>query len=214
MDSIITGLIDFLTPLGPVGLFLAMVLCCIIESFGVPMVPDVIFNFIYMTDTTLLWALVLPLGVVLGESIGMIILYVLADHFELPERVQNVMKSWADFLIVHDERLLLVHRVFPVLIFTGIFVRILDNWTLPRALFWNGLACYIKYLLLAFLYLFLAVTMDTKDAQNLSFILTILIMVVFAIASIWKKMKDGWNPKETYRKWMAKRAEKEAEKEE
>ena len=211
MDTIITGLIDFLTPLGSTGLFLAMVLSCVIESFGVPMVPDVIYNFIFMTDPTLLWGFILPFGVVLGESIGMVILYILAGHFELPERVKKVMRAWTDFLLIHDERLLIVHRIFPVLMFTGVFVRVLDNWTLPRALFWNGLACYVKYLLLSFLYLFLSATMETKDAQNMSFLLTILIMVIFAILSIWKKMRDGLDPKQIYRDWKAKRANKKAE---
>jgi membrane protein DedA with SNARE-associated domain len=208
MDTIITFLIDLLAPLGPLGLFLVIVITYIVDSFAIPVLPDVVYNMVFMTDPTLEWGFILPWAVVIGEDLGMIILYVIADRITLPAKVQKAMQAWGDFLLVHDERMLLIQRVAPMMMFVGVFVRVLENWRLSKALFYNTIACLIKYYLLSLLYYFLAENMDMQDAQNISVIITISLMVLCAVLSVWKKMRDGWEVKKFIQELKEKREAK------
>jgi len=204
MNIIIEFIISLLAPLGDVGNFLVIVITYIIDAFAIPVLPDIVYNFIFMTNPTLEWGIIIAFAVVIGENTGMLILYYIAENMKLPHRIQRVMKAWGDFLIVHDERMLLIQRVAPMLMFTGAFVSVLDNWRLSRALFWNSVGCLTKYILLSILYFHFFQTLSIEEAQRFSLILTVGLMALCLALSFLKKMKDGWDPKETYHKYKDK----------
>jgi len=212
MNGFIEFILSFLAPLGPVGLFAFLIIVYVIDAFALPIFPDVIYSFVFMADPTLEWGIIIALAVVIGENTGMIILYYIAEHMNLPHRIKRVMQAYGDFLIVSDERMLLIQRVAPMLMFTGVFVSVLENWKLSRALFYNTVGCITKYILLSIVYYFFFQTLSLEEAQRYSLILTISVMAICLFLSYLKKRKDGWRATDAARRFKDKMNKKKEEK--
>src|SRR3989442_957695 len=75
---------------------------------------------------------------VAGEATGNSLLYwfvnrALVRTGRMPPRIEKLMARWMKFLIIHDERIILLNRVFPVVPFVGAFMAAL-KWNYPRSL--------------------------------------------------------------------------------
>jgi membrane protein DedA with SNARE-associated domain len=62
---------------------------------------------------------------------GNFILYSIVKLVGLPTWIKKRMNQYTNFLIVRDERLLLLNRVAPVVPYTGAFIAV-SNWNLKK----------------------------------------------------------------------------------
>ena len=84
------------------------------------------------------WAMALLVMAVTGEATGNTLLYwfvkrLLVRTGRMPKRIETLMRRWMNFLILHDERIILLNRVIPVVPFVGAFIAAL-KWNYPKSL--------------------------------------------------------------------------------
>ncbi len=151
------SLIDFFASMGEPGMVLSLAAIVLIDATLFPTLPEgwMVFIFGAMTETgdPFLWGAVLVLVATFSGMSGNLILYSLVRRAKLPRRIEAAMKKYADFLVVSDERLLLVNRVAPVVPYTGAFMAVC-KWDLRKCLayiFVGGVARWSVIVMLVWL---------------------------------------------------------------
>lgn len=180
-------------PYGYWGILLFVFLIFYIDAVLFPTLPEIFFIIAFMYDPRLEWALVILIVAALAEAAGVSTLYYIVEHIRVPEKIKNVADRYSKFLLVSDERMILVNRVAPILPFAGAFVSLIPSWTLKRALFYNFIGCFIKYGIISLFASFFYAYFSGPDAQTITICFTIAVMVISLIASYYKKKKNGWD---------------------
>lgn len=184
---------DIFGPYGWGGLLLCVFLVFLIDSMIFPTLPELFTVIAFMYDPSLLWGFAIMLVILAGEFIGMTTLYLVVEHIRVPHRVQVIATRYVNFLILGDERLLLVNRVAPMIPFCGAFVSIMENWTYRRALMFLISGATLKYGLILLASGFFYAFFSGPQAQviTLSFV-GVMIVVSFIYGYIrQKKMRSG-----------------------
>lgn len=184
-------LMDVFGPYGAWGILLVLFLIFYIDAVFFPTLPELFFIIGFMYDPTPLWGLIILVMISLAEAAGLSTLYFIVEKIGVPERIRNIADKYADFLIVSDEKMLLVNRVAPMLPFAGAFVSLIHSWTLKRALIYNFIGCYLKFGIILLFANFFYRYFGSSDAQLYTIIFVLVVMVLSIIASIYKKRKAG-----------------------
>src|SRR2546426_2557226 len=129
--------------MGVAGALAAMYLIFVVDATVIPTLPEVfVVGFFYLHGQfglpPFVWAVGLLAMAVAGEATGNSLLYwfvnrALVRTGRMPPRIEKLMARWMKFLIIHDERIILLNRVFPVVPFVGAFMAAL-KWNYPRSL--------------------------------------------------------------------------------
>ena len=184
-------MMDIFGPYGAWGILLVLFLIFYIDAVVFPTLPEIFFIIGFMYDPTPLWGITILIVVSIAEAAGLSTLYFIVEKIGVPERIKNIADKYADFLIVSDERMLLVNRVAPILPFAGAFVSLIHSWTLKRALIYNFIGCYLKYGVILLFANFFYTYFGSSEAQIYTIIFVIVVMVLSIIASIYKRKKAG-----------------------
>lgn len=184
-------LMDIFGPYGAWGILLVLFLIFYIDAVFFPTLPEVFFIIGFMYNPTWQWGLVILITVSIAEAAGLSTLYFIVERIRVPDRIKRVADKYAAFLIVSDERMLLVNRVAPILPFAGAFVSLIHTWTLKKALIYNFIGCYLKYGLILIFSGFFYTYFSGPDAQLYSIIFVIAVMIVSIIAAFYKKKREG-----------------------
>jgi len=137
-------IIQAFADLGDPGMLLALVSIILVDGTGFPTLPEVWMVFIFGAHPTSLgWAVAVILVSSLASLGGNFILYTVVKLARPPKWVRKVMKKYTDFLVVHDERLLLLNRVAPVVPYTGAFIAIM-GWDLRKCVLYLVTGAMIK----------------------------------------------------------------------
>ena len=182
---------DVFGPQGAIGIALVIFLIFYIDAVFFPTLPEIFFIIGYMYEPTLGWGITILIIASLAEATGLTTLYLIVEKIGVPERIKGIADKYADFLIVSDEKMLLVNRVAPMLPFAGAFVSLIHSWTLKRALFYNFIGCYIKYGIILLFAEFFYSYFGSQEAQWYTILFVVIVMVLSIIASIYKKRKAG-----------------------
>lgn len=185
----IEGLFSFLGPSGTlVGLFVVFV----IDAAVIPTLPElaVVLSYTYRAAHVdpVLWAILLLMMAVAGEAVGNTALYVLVrralvERGHMPRFLTRAMQRWTGFLLVRDERIILVNRVAPVVPFVGAFIAVL-SWSYPKSLSYILIGAAAKYTFLLVLVAFLGIVYDPTTATIIT-IAAILALVGLSLAVSW-----------------------------
>ena len=184
-------MMDVFGPQGAIGIALVIFLIFYIDAVFFPTLPEIFFIIGYMYEPTLGWGITILIIASLAEATGLTTLYLIVEKIGVPERIKGIADKYADFLIVSDEKMLLVNRVAPMLPFAGAFVSLIHSWTLKRALFYNFIGCYIKYGIILLFAEFFYSYFGSQEAQWYTILFVVIVMVLSIIASIYKKRKAG-----------------------
>ena len=184
-------MMDVFGPYGAIGIALVIFLIFYIDAVFFPTLPEIFFIIGFMYDPTPIWGLTILVIASLAEAAGLSTLYYIVEKIGVPERIKNIADKYADFLIVSDEKMLLVNRLAPMLPFAGAFVSLIHSWTLKRALLYNFIGCYLKYGIILLFANFFYSYFGSQDAQLYTIVFVIIVMVLSIIASIYKKRKAG-----------------------
>ena len=184
-------MMDAFGPYGAIGIAIVIFLIFYIDAVFFPTLPEIFFIIGFMYDPTPIWGITILIIASLAEAAGLSTLYYIVEKIGVPERIKGIADKYADFLIVSDERMLLVNRVAPILPFAGAFVSLIHSWTLKRALIYNFIGCYLKYGVILLFANFFYSYFGSEEAQLYTIIFVVIVMVLSIIAAIYKRKKAG-----------------------
>jgi len=186
--------LDTFGPYGWVGLLLCVFLVFLIDSLIFPTLPELFTVIAFMYDPSFVWGVAILAVILAGEFIGMTSLYLVVEHIRVPKKVQVIATRYVNFLIMGDERLLLVNRVAPMIPFCGAFVSIMENWTYRRALMFLISGAALKYglILVASGFFFAFFTGPQAQLVTLSFVgVVIVISFIYGYIRQKKMRRNG-----------------------
>src|SRR5207245_171004 len=121
LDELLTALFG---SLGPVGSLVILVIIFALDAALFPALPEVwiVVTYTYRPAEMLgpvAWAGLLLAMAVVGDILGTSLLYVAVRRWvvlrrRLPRWLERAMKKWTSFLLVHDDRVIIMNRAFPV----------------------------------------------------------------------------------------------------
>ncbi|MDY5679727.1 MAG: hypothetical protein SPF21_07265 [Candidatus Methanomethylophilaceae archaeon] len=177
--------------LGPEWVLLCICLLFLLDAILIPTLPEVFFIMGFDRQPTALFGGELLLAAIIGELIGIFSLYYVVKHIRVPKRISKIADKYVNFLIVSDEKALLMNRIAPMIPFAGAFIALIESWDPKKCVFYIVTGCILKYgaILLAsgFFYTFFTGRM----AQQVMLVFIIAVIVVSFIASYVKKKRSG-----------------------
>lgn len=187
-------LFDLFGPDGGWGVVLCIFLIFLIDALLFPTLPELFFILGFSYNPSISFGIELLVAAVVAEWIGIFSLYYVVKHIRIPAKVTRVVDKYVNFLVLKDERLLLLNRIAPTIPFAGAFIHI-AGWNLKKCWFYITLGCVLKYgvilLLSDQLYKYYA-----ESAQTMTIIMLIIILAIsFALSFVMKK-RNGLDQKD------------------
>lgn len=170
------------------GVVLCIFLIFFIDALLFPTLPELFFILGFSYDPSIEFGLLLLGAAVIAEWVGIFSLYYITEHIRMPQKVTRVVGKYKDFLLVSDERLLLLNRIAPTVPFAGAFISIV-KWDLKKSWFYITIGCILKYgvimLLSDQMYKYYA-----ESATTMTIVMLVVILAVsFVLSYVVKKRK-------------------------
>lgn len=178
-------------PYGEIGMLLCVFLIFLIDAFLFPTLPELFFIIGFIYQPTIAFGLQLLAAAVIAEIIGFTTLYWVVEHIRVPQRIKNIIDKYVKFLIVSDERALLINRVAPMIPFAGAFISIIDDWKFSKAMFYVVTGCILKYGLMMLMSNFFFEYFSSDDATTYTMLFVFIIIIASFIAAYFRKKKIG-----------------------
>ncbi len=180
------------SPLGLAGWLLCTFLLFYIDAIVFPTLPElfVVLFFIAGYGTMPDWALwsLFVLTIAAAEVLGLTTLYLVVKRIKVPPKISSVVDRYRRFLLLQDERMILLNRIAPILPFTGAFVA-LSGWSYRRSLFYLVLGGTIKYGLILAASNYFLIYMEKGMAADVTLVMVVAIIILSLIASTCRKRK-------------------------
>jgi len=100
------------------------------------------------------------------------------------------MKRWTTFLVVRDERLILLNRVAPVIPFVGAFIATL-GWDYRRSMAYVAVGGMAKYAILLFVVFAIGVAYNPSTARWITLGIVVVVVAVSVLASSLYRRRHG-----------------------
>lgn len=177
--------------LGPEWVLVCIFLLFLIDAILIPTLPEVFFIIGFDRQPTALFGCELLTAAILGELVGIFTLYYIVKHIRVPRRISKIADKYVNFLIVSDEKALLMNRIAPMIPFAGAFIALVESWKPKNCVFYIVLGCILKYgaILMASGFFYAYFTGEMTQTVMLLFI--VAVMVISFIVSYTKKKKAG-----------------------
>ncbi len=191
MASLDEFLAALFASLGPVGSLLALLMIFAVDAALFPALPEawIVVTYTYRPEVLdpMPWAVLLLAVAVGGDLLGTSVLYavvrrVLVQGRRMPLWLERAMKRWTDFLVVRDERVILINRIAPVVPFVGAFIAAL-KWDYRRSMGYVAVGGLLKYAVLLFIVFAIGIAYDVGVARTVTLVLVVLVVLVSFVAS-------------------------------
>lgn len=138
-------IINLFASLGDIGMLLAITVIIWIDGTAFPTIPEVWMVWIFgVHPHSFPWAVTLIVVASLASLLGNFTLYGLVKIAKLPPWIQRKMRQYTNFLVVHDERLLLLNRIAPIVPYTGAFIAAC-NWNVKKCAVYILASALVKF---------------------------------------------------------------------
>lgn len=189
-------IINMFASLGDVGMLIAIAVIIWIDGTAFPTLPEAWMVFIFGTHATSFWwgaAVVLVASV--ASLAGNFTLYLLVKTARLPKRVEKAMKAYTNWLILKDERLLILNRFAPLIPYTGAFIAVC-NWNLKKCAVYILTSAIAKFSFYIVIFWLSFETLKDEVAPWVSLALVAIVIVASIVASVTykKKQSSGGEP--------------------
>lgn len=174
---------------GEYGVLLCIFLIFLIDALIFPTLPELFFILGFACYPTTAFGLELIGVAALAEIIGILTLYFLVEHVRIPARINRLVGKYTEFLVMGDERLLLLNRVAPMIPFAGAFISI-AKWNIGKSLIYIIVGCVVKYGLIMMMSDFFYDYFSSNDAQTYTLIFIFAVLVASFALSIWMKKRS------------------------
>ena len=189
----VLGLGDWLfgifEPYGTVALLLFIMLIFFIDAILFPTLPELFFVIVIVSGGGgLLFGFEVLIIVAIAEILGVTLLYLIVEKIRVPKKLKNVVDKYIKFLVVSDERILLVNRVAPVIPFTGAFISLVESWKYTKCMLYILIGCLVKYGVIMAIVVFLNERYANEVTQY-TLVFIIIVIAISIVASFLKKKK-------------------------
>lgn len=174
------------------GMILCIFLIFILDALLFPTLPELFFAIGCMYKPTMLYGLELLITAMIAEIIGIMMLYLVVSRVKIPERVEKIANKYTGFLILGDERLLLLNRVAPMIPFAGAFIAIM-KWDLKKSLAYIILGCLLKYGLIMMMSNVFFNYFNSDMATTITLIFVVAVIIISFLISVIFKRREGLN---------------------
>ena len=181
---------------GEWGLVLCIFLIFLLDALLIPTLPELFFVLAFIGGANyghpLLFGVELLIAAVIAEQIGIFSLYLVVKKYnhKIPKKIQSALDKYTQFLVVSDEKLLLLNRVAPMLPFAGAFVAIL-NWSVPKSAFYIAIGCVVKFGFIMMLSNFFYNYFQSEESQIITIVMILAVIAVSIALSFFVKKKKG-----------------------
>ncbi len=166
---------------GALAGLLAVFFFCYIDAIIFPALPELVTVVAFLAEPTVGYAVVLLLTVISAEFLGFNTLYFIVKRVRVPKIIQSAATKYCQFLLVSDERVVLLNRIAPVVPFVGAFAA-LENWNWGKCVLYNFVGGLLKYGAILALANVFAVYLSSDVAP---FVTITMILVIIAISFVW-----------------------------
>jgi len=178
---------------GPALVF-CIFLIFLVDAVFFPTLPEFFFVTAFFYDPSLSFGIMLLIAAIAAETIGLVILYMIVGSLRVPKRITTVVNKYLGFLVLGDERLLLLNRIAPMIPFSGAFVRI-AGWDIKKSALYVLIGCVLKYGIIMLMSNFFHSYYSSGDAQTYTLIFIIVVIVASFTMSVIVKKKKGMSQK-------------------
>ncbi len=160
---------------------LAVLALVLIDSCIFPALPDLFAALAFLLEPSLWWGLAILGTVCAGEICGNSLLYALVKRKRLPVFAENAMKKWVGFLVVNDERALLLNRFAPMIPYSGAFIATC-GWSYTRSITIIAVGGLAKYSILLGIVYVLQATLD-PGLTGLATVVAVVTILLISLAA-------------------------------
>lgn len=197
MPSFLDALAEGFQSFGGAGVLVALFFLFLIDALVFPTLPEV-FAVLLFTQYArvgwepLPWAVFILAVALAGEIAGLLLLYgtvrsAVVKRGAMPRRLDRAMAKYVDFLLVKDERMVLVNRVAPALPFVGAFAAV-RGWDIRKVVAYAAIGGLLKYPVLLALAWFFGYVYDATTAQIVTIVMVASVVALSAFAG-WRVRK-------------------------
>ncbi|MCL2148204.1 MAG: hypothetical protein FWH47_02580 [Methanomassiliicoccaceae archaeon] len=190
MFNIGDWLYGFFGESGGPALVLCIFLIFLADALFFPTLPEFFYVSAFFYDPSLPFGLCLLAAAIAAETLGLVVLYLVMGRVRVPKRIDTVVKKYIGFLVLGDERLLLLNRIAPMIPFSGAVVRI-AGWDIKKSVFYVVVGCVLKYGVILLMSGFFQSYYGSGDAQTFTLIFIVAVIVVSFLLSVVVKRKKG-----------------------
>jgi membrane protein YqaA with SNARE-associated domain len=197
MSDVGSALWGLFGPLGPWGGLVFIFLLFYIDAILIPTLPELFVVLVFVaqdhiaSDWLLAYGVLMLLTIMLAEVVGVMSLYLIIKRAKLGsyrEKVSRAVERYRRFLLVQDERMILLNRIAPILPFLGGFIA-LSSWNLRRSIIYVIIGGALKYGIILIMSGFFLAYFSQSTAQTVTMAMIIGILVASFIASTIRKRK-------------------------
>lgn len=176
---------------GEPGVLLCILALFFIDAVVFPTLPEMFFILGFSKDPTIGFGCELLAAAAIGELAGIFLLYYIVKNIRVPAKIEKVANTYIDFLVVSDERIILVNRIAPMIPFLGAFIALVKTWDPKKCIFYITLGCILKYGAVMLASNFFYAYFGSDQAQTMTLVLIFAIIIISFIASYAKKKRSG-----------------------
>lgn len=181
------------------GLALAIFFIFLLDALLIPALPELFFIIAYIGGKSygagLEYGVALILMAALAELVGIFTLYFVVKRIRIPKKIEKLVNKYTKFLILGDERLLLLNRIAPVIPFAGAFIAI-SGWDPKKSAVYIVLGCAIKFGVILLLAKALYDFFDSSQAEMFSIIMIFAVIGISTASSVLYKRRHNLDGEE------------------
>jgi len=182
-------IINLFASLGDLGMLLAITVIIWIDGTAFPTLPEIWMIFVYGAHPdSFSWGAAIVLTASAASLLGNFTLYSLVKIAKLPKWIQKKMKQYTDFLIVKDEKLLLLNRLAPIVPYTGAFIAVC-NWNVRKCAVYIFASALVKFSVIVLISWASFESVKEEIAPFVSLAVIIILLVSSIIASVVYKKR-------------------------
>lgn len=182
-------LFELFAGLGDQGILVCIFLLFMLDALLIPTLPELFFILAIGANHSLTFAGEVLLVGFLGEMAGVFLLYTVVCKTGLPKRVDKALKKYINFLVVSDEKVMLINRIAPMVPFVGAFMAAMrKRWDVRKCIFWLIVGYLIKYGFIMLMGHSMISFFDTGTSRTVMLI-AILIVIGVSAAVSYKRSK-------------------------
>ena len=194
LDALLTALFG---SLGPVGSLVILLIIFALDAALFPALPEVWIVVTYTYRPELLgpvaWAGLLLAIAIAGDLLGTTLLYAAVRRWvvqrrRMPHWLERAMKKWTSFLLVRDERVILMNRAVPVIPMVGAFIATL-GWDYRRSMAYVALGGLAKYAILLYVVFAIGLAYDVETARWITLALVVIVVALSFLASVVRRRR-------------------------
>jgi len=185
---------DFFSVMGTPGLLFCIFLLFYLDAILIPTLPELFTVIIFMANPEPWFAVLILITIAVAEFLGLTTLYLIVKGVRIPHKIEAAVHKYRDFLIVRDERMIIVNRFAPVLPFMGAFVAIC-GWSYKKAVLYTLGSGVIKYGAILALSNIFFVYFSEGTAGTVTIAMVLIILAISMVVSLYRRKKMTRNGK-------------------